>query len=698
MPNKCDIIKCSRKVLRRTASQGTVNAVNRKGKGIASMKRIRTIVAVLLVACLMAGSSAAVFAGSFGGYEALDHPPLQASDLQCKGWDDARLKELLSQFEAMDEKTSSEAFLALYQEILDEMDAVYTQYVLADSAYYANVNDEAAAAKSDEMFEARSNADDAFFMSMQKVLHGPKGKTLRTQLRRLWISWIETYVEESEELEGLYSEENRLIQEYYTAISEVPESKQYEKWAKEANERCGPIFVELVQVRDEIARWNGYDNYYEYAFDSYGRDYDPEDIQKLCSVAKEELVPLLLEIYDVWINLDYPRRVERFSNQEEVLDVIGKGIVSVHPDLQEAFDYLRKYKPYDLEYSEAKAATGYTDNLPSFHSAFIFNSPYDDYRDYSDLVHEFGHFNAAYHDPTPSVYMTSVLDVAEIHSQALELLVSNYADDLYGKDAPFMKLDAVFRMVDSVLAGCMYDEFQKTVYENPGMTLEEINQLSEDLAKAYAMDLSGAEYYDWVDVTHTFDLPCYYVSYATSAISSLDLWRQSLSDPQGAADRYMQVSALDSSVTYMDAVKACDLMDFTDQGAVLQLVNDIEHWFKENYDGKNASFFSSHSNPLSDIKDTVTPADAEKVKTVVTSVLQGVLVAIAVLGVLIVSLAVVLWKTHKGDEINNQTPANPGYTEDTSNISSFYEELKPTTQSMSPNEPEEPLYEENPWL
>ena len=44
-------------------------------------------------------------------------------------------------------------------------------------------------------------------------------------------------------------------------------------------------------------------------------------------------------------------------------------------------------------------------------------------------MHEFGHYNAAYHDPMPAIYMTSVLDVAEIHSQGLELLITKYADE-----------------------------------------------------------------------------------------------------------------------------------------------------------------------------------------------------------------------------------------------------------------------------
>ena len=647
-------------------------------------KTIRTVTAVLLAVCLIAGSGAAVSAAGYEGYEPLEHKSLTESDLQYKGWDDDKFDALLQWLETMGADTPDSEFLDVYRQILDEYDELYNQYVLADAAYYADVNDTAAAEASDEMFDQRTDAEDDFFLAMQRILHGPKGKLLRSQLDPLWIDWIETYVEESDELEELYKEENRLVQEYYSAVAEAEENaSDDEEYYEMANELCGPIFVDLVQVRDQIAEWNGYDNYYEYSFDSYGRDYDPEDIEILSGIAKDQIVPLFNEIYDTWWNLPYPEHAEdAFYDEEEILALIYPYIVDIHPDLGEAFDYLLENKTYDIEYSTDKASTGYTDNLPAFRAAFIFNSPYDSYQDYSDLVHEFGHYNAAYHDPMPAIYMTSVLDVAEIHSQGLELLITKYADQLYGEDAPFMTIDVVFRMLNSVLSGCMYDEFQKTVYENPDMTLEEINDLAEELCFTYAMDGSGSEAYDWVDVSHNFDMPCYYVSYATSAISALDIWRTSLEDWDGAVDRYMQVTALPSDVGYLEAVKECGLMKFTDKKAVERMINEIWYYYDVNY----RDFFDTKEKhepklPFPDLSGKV-----DKAKDVAQSVLKALLIAAAVVTVLVVAVIAILWKRHKGEEISNQTPPNPGYTEDPSGISSFYQELRGNTQSVTPEE------------
>ena len=295
-------------------------------------------------------------------------------------------------------------------------------------------------------------------------------------------------------------------------------------------------------------------------------------------------------------------------------------------------------------------------------------------------MHEFGHYNAAYHDPVPAIYMTSTLDVAEIHSQALELLITKYADELYGEDAPFMTIDVIFRLLNSVLAGCMYDEFQKTVYENPDMTLEEINDLAEELSYAYGMDGSGSEAFDWVDVSHNFDMPCYYVSYATSAISSLDIWVKSLDDWDGAVDRYMQVTALPSDAGYLEAVKACGLMKFTDRKAVTRLINEIRYYYDVNYD--DTVYTKDKHDPSLPFPDLSGKVD--KAKDVAQNVLKALVIVAAAATVLVVAVIVLLWKKHKGEEITNQTPPNPGYTEDTSGVSSFYQELRSDAQSAEP--------------
>ena len=95
-------------------------------------KAFAKLTAVLLAVCLMVGGSAAVFASGFEGYDPIDHKELTAGDLQYKGWDDDTFDALLEQLQNMDKTVPDSELLAVYQQILDELDECYDQYVLAE--------------------------------------------------------------------------------------------------------------------------------------------------------------------------------------------------------------------------------------------------------------------------------------------------------------------------------------------------------------------------------------------------------------------------------------------------------------------------------------------------------------------------------------------------------------------------------------
>ncbi|MBR2098406.1 MAG: hypothetical protein IJ926_01835, partial [Firmicutes bacterium] len=66
----------------------------------------------------------------------------------------------------------------------------------------------------------------------------------------------------------------------------------------------------------------------------------------------------------------------------------------------------------------------------------------------------------------------------------------------------------------------------------------------------------------------------------------------------------------------------------------------------------------------------------DKAKDVAQSVLKALLIVAIVCTALVVAVIAILWKKHKGEEITNQTPPNPGYTEDPTETSSIYQETE----------------------
>ena len=156
----------------------------------------------------------------------------------------------------------------------------------------------------------------------------------------------------------------------------------------------------------------------------------------------------------------------------------------------------------------------------------------NDYRDASTVIHEFGHYYNFYLMPEPQWNDSNNLDAAEIHSQALELLMHPYYDQFFSADqAEGQKIFSIYSMLSAILQGCAEDEFQQAVFANPDLTLDEVNESHAEIMFNY----TGAEMaYEWVEIHHHFETPFYYISYATSAISALEIWAQSVDNREQA--------------------------------------------------------------------------------------------------------------------------------------------------------------------
>lgn len=131
----------------------------------------------------------------------------------------------------------------------------------------------------------------------------------------------------------------------------------------------------------------------------------------------------------------------------------------------------------------------------------------------------------------------------------------------------------------------MYDEFQTEIYRCPDMTLDEMNQLFGELSLAYGYpDRGDDRAYFWVEVPHTFQQPMYYVSYATSALSAIDLYLQSLEDWDGAVRTYLDLCYLSMTLPYREAMEEVGLRDIFRDDMVTELAWELDDHLSEAYD------------------------------------------------------------------------------------------------------------------
>lgn len=373
--------------------------------------------------------------------------------------------------------------------------------------------------------------------------------------------------------------EEALIRQYQQVMAQQVRSTPYGEWSWAAldasglegedydaiaaaleqaeNEAAGPIFLELLSLRREIAQLNGYDSYTDYAYDVlYDRRYTPDRSRTLARRVAEELGPVYDRIldemyYEMALLVDLPG-----DDPEAIWQALGPCLEDLHPDLGRAWQYMMDHHLYDVEASPTKADVGYTVPLAQYGTAFIFNAPSGSYQDYSSLIHEFGHFAQTHYDPTPALWAGGDTDLGEVHSQALEVLFTHYAEQLLPGHGDGFTWITLWSMVDSAMEGCIYDLFQQEVYALEAPTLEEVNAIFKTVSEEFGYTYADGEdqSYFWVETGHNFSQPFYYISYATSALTAIDLWLTSRTDWEGAVETYMALSAMDPEVSYTSAL------------------------------------------------------------------------------------------------------------------------------------------------
>lgn len=490
------------------------------------------------------------------------HREISPGELDASGCDPARLEAIITEIDRRytaesDDPLAPVKLRAALKRLHEEYDIFLTRLTLMNVQYERDIYDKTLSRELVRLTAACSDLSDQAMTCMGRVLAGPYHDILANELNASEENTLREHAP-APELLPLARKETRLIQKYDRIISrDLP-------LAQTAAEAL-PVFQGLVAVRTETARICGYENYADYADTVlYGRDYTGADLQQLHSAVREHIVPIYAERTKAFAGTELIS--DHRADPERILKDLGPCIAQIDPALKESYHYLRRNRVSDLADDPRKPEMGYTDTLPQYGSAFIFNTPVGDEADYTDLVHEFGHFNAIFHDPTPALFAEDAMDTEELQSQGLEMLFLDFYDELFGQDAAVLQEETLLGILDSVITGCMSDEFQRTVYTHPDMSAEEIVALAARLCAEYGQIDAGSitaeeAPFDWMLTEHNFNSPLYYISYATSGLSALDLYLMAQQNREATTTAYMKVSAMGCGEPYRRAVSCCGLRD-----------------------------------------------------------------------------------------------------------------------------------------
>ena len=517
-----------------------------------------------VIAGMIEGVRKMVTDGSSGeeirdAYEALDEEFYTLNNAYA-------IASLYSAMDTTDEYYSSEEELLAEKSSELQVLATRLEIEIYESAYR------------DVVFYDWTEEDFAYLMIAEK-LYDDEYVTLNTRLESIVTEYWDAQTETTVEYKGKeytldeLDELNISTDTYYSLMNE---------YYRKLNVTAGALYLELIGIEKRIAAKAGFDSFAEfsYAFE-YERDYSPEDAAELSAAVKKYCVGELESLYDGFTSAERMGLSTAFNGTgqlEKRREYIEEYVQEISPDMAEAYDYLVEYQLSVLTDSPVSRGGAYTTFMPVYDIPFIYIQEGGGFYDVTTFIHEFGHFYSNYMGGRETAYQMS-LDTKEICSQANELLFlpyfgKYYKPDTYSGVVKYQMINAL----SALIQGCLYDEFQQYVFSHDLKTVEEINEAYCEISRSYGI---GDDYYYidldyvWVDVLHNFEVPMYYISYATSIVPALQIMELSLTDRPQAIRVYNDIVTSDPYLDFSEVVARSGLGDPFDEQTIVDVVNAI---------------------------------------------------------------------------------------------------------------------------
>ena len=504
-------------------------------------------------------------------------------------YDPTEFYEMCDELKTLADGKDADAVIAKYDEIYAEYKVILENSSILYINYCQDPTDEYWSEQSIKDDTLSTECSDAAYSAIKAVCDGPCADAFKEYVGEDDFEAFAEYEEMTEEEKTISNRISELLDEYYTAIEEAETNGTSDE---ELNNIVGPIYLELVQLRTQLAGIYGYDNYADYRDkEVYDRDFGSEEAEKFHEAVKEisSDVYYLMYYTDAYV---YPSYSSSSMNTGQCLDTLKKYAAQISPMTEDAADLLIEEKLYNIDSSSSRKSGAYTTILENSGVPYIFMTT-DSGTDFTSLTHEFGHFTEFSQNSNPNVllYGLGALDLCEIHSNGLEALYTYFYDDIFGNESQNMQAYVVIDLLSNIVEGCKMDEFQREIYANPDMTLDEINKLYQDLSEEYGQPTSSSDYW-WMYVSHNFESPMYYLSYACSAYVALQIWVLTQVDFDSAVDLWESfVEAGAYEYTYMELMEKLGRSDFTDglslnlfcSQAISFVYNNCNHYFSYGY-------------------------------------------------------------------------------------------------------------------
>lgn len=517
--------------------------------------------------------------------------------------------EIHKMFYRLNDKIQTQVTLCSIRHTIDTTDEFYEK----EQNYY------------DEQIPEYSN----LCVEYQKILfYSPYREVLEEKIGQVAFKNMEIAMKSvSEEIIPLMQEENTLVTEYekLLASAKIPWGEETlnlslltpylkhkdAKIRREAQEKQNEFFLSIQDKLDELydklvknrtlqAKKLGFETYTPLGYLRMQRNcYGREEIENLRRQVKEVWVPFAESIFEKrkerlgLSKLSYTDEVvyspkgnpQPEGTPEEILQAGQQMYEELSPETKEFFDFMMDNELLDVFGRKTKAVGGYMTYIPDYKAPFIFANFNGTSGDVDVMTHECGHAFQGYlaaEDPIRE-HADIGMETAEIHSMSMEFFTEPWYSLFFGKETAQEYTD--MHLEDAVIFvpyGCMVDEFQHIIYDNPNLTPKERKQVWKDLERDYKPHLfyDGLKFFEngcfWQKQHHIYSFPLYYIDYVIAQLCAFEykIWMDK--DRKAAWQSYLKLCRMSAAKFHTELLEEAGLETPFKNGVLAKIVENLK--------------------------------------------------------------------------------------------------------------------------
>jgi M3 family oligoendopeptidase len=359
------------------------------------------------------------------------------------------------------------------------------------------------------------------------------------------------------------------------------------------------IYDQMVKNRTAQAKQLGYENFVELGYYRMNRNsYDKKMVENFRNQVKQYFVPFVVKLQERRRRRIGVEKLSYIDNEvyfkqgnpnptgtpDEILAAGQKMYRELSEETGEFFDFMRENELFDVLGRKTKRQGGYMTYIPEFHSPFIFANFNGTSSDVDVVTHECGHAYQGFLMRNEPIHEFSeiTMETAEIHSMSMEYFAYNWMELFFG-DRKDDYLQMHIEDSSTFLPyGCMVDEFQHIVYENPDMTPKQRKETWAKLEKEYRpwLDYEDDAFFAnggyWQRQSLIFQTPFYYIDYCLATTCAMQFKVMMDEDFNKAWNNYNKLCKLSARDFFVNMITQVGLKSPFEDGCIKELVEKFE--------------------------------------------------------------------------------------------------------------------------